>query len=156
MNKLVSILLGFITSVINILAGTAIFTFAIDPSMLDRFVLHIPLFILKIADTVGTIGFLTAIKRATTQQRSEFRQSNAIHLMVHDMVDTLLPIRDLFSQTSIQPFDNLTKENSRLTEGIDERGSRVAEQLLRQHIQHLIGQCGWGKHLVVAEVGDAV
>ena len=96
MNKLVSILLGFITSVINILAGTAIFTFAIDPSMLDRFVLHIPLFILKIADTVGTIGFLTAIKRATTQQRSEFRQSNAIHLMVHDMVDTLLPIRDLF------------------------------------------------------------
>ena len=76
--------------------------------------------------------------------------------MVHDMVDTLLAVGYRLHQTTIEPLDYLTQEDSRLAEGVEERCRGTAEQLLRQHVKHLIGECRRSEHLVVREVGDAV
>ena len=76
--------------------------------------------------------------------------------MVHDMVDTLLAVGNRSSQTTIEPLDYLTQKDSRLAERVEECSRGTAEQLLRQHVQHLVGQCRRSEHLVVAKVGDAV
>ena len=124
--------------------------------MADGTVLHMALCIVKVADAVGTVGTLAAIERAAAQQGGELRQGHAIHLTVHDVVDTLLAVGYLRSQAAVEPLDYLAQEDARLAEGVEEGRSGIAEQLLRKQVQHLVGQSGRRKHLVVAEVGNAV
>ena len=156
MNKLVGILLGLAASVINLLTGTTILAFTLDPRVGNGFVEQVTLLIVEIADTMGAIGRLAAIEGSATQQSGEFCQGHAIHLMVHDVVNALLTVRDQVSQSSIKPFHNLTQKDTRLAEGIEELRIGTAKQLLRKHIQHLVGQHRRRKHLIVAQVGDAV
>ena len=107
MDKLVGVLLRGSTSVINLLVGTAVLAFAIDPGVLDGLVLHVAMFIIKVADAVGAVGRFAAIERAAAQQGCEFSQSHAKHLVVHDVVDALLAVGDLLRQASVEALHNL-------------------------------------------------
>ena len=102
------------------------------------------------------ISRFAAIEGSAAQQCREFCQGHAIHLMVHDVVDTLLTVRNQVRQSHVEPFHNLTQKDTRLAEGIEKLRIRTAKQLLRKHIQHLVGQHRRRKHLIVAQVGDAV
>ena len=121
MNKLIGILLRLTASVIYLLARSTVFALAIHPGMADGLVENMTLLIVEITHTVLTVGTLAAIERASAQQRGEFCQSNAIDLMVHDMVDTLLTIGNRLCQTTVEPLDYLPQEDTRLAEGVEER-----------------------------------
>ena len=156
MNKLVGILFRLAASVIHFLAGTTVFTLAIDPCVTEGLVEDMPLLIIEIADAMLAAGTPAAIERAAAQQRCQFCQGDAIHLMVHDMVDTLLTIGYLTGQAAVEPLHYLTQKHARLAERVEKGGRRVAKQFLGKHVQHLVGQHGRGEHLIVAQVGDAV
>ena len=82
-------------SVINLLRGTAIDTLAILPSMQDFIKVDIAVGIIEMREAVFTAGVLRAIEATATHQRSQPGDGNTIELMVHDMIDTLLKIRNL-------------------------------------------------------------
>ena len=54
------------------------------------------------------------------------------------------------------PLHQLAEEPAALGERVEEGGRRTAEQFLWQQVEHLVGQFGRRKHLVVAEVGNTV
>lgn len=156
MDKLIGILLGLVASVIHLLACPAVSALAVDPRMRNGLILHMAFLVVKVADTVRTVGPFAAIERAATQQRGKFGQGNAKHLTVHDVVNALLTVGNGFGQATVKPLDYLTKKYARLAERVEKGGCRTAEQLLRKQVEHLVG-LGWRReYLIVAEVGDAV
>jgi hypothetical protein len=70
--------------------------------------------------------------------------------MMHNVVDALLLVRNLVSQTRYQPFGYLAQENAALGAWVKKPCVGTLEQFLRQHVQHLVGQQRRGEHFVVA------
>lgn len=94
MYKLVGVLLGGGTSVIDLLAGTAVLALAVDPGVLDDAVPYVALLVGEATDAVATVCRLAAIEGAAAQESGQLRQGHAEHLVVHDVVDALLPVGD--------------------------------------------------------------
>ena len=75
--------------------------------------------------------------------------------MWHDVVDAFLQVGNLVGQACYQSLGNLSKKDATLGARIKELCLRASEQLLRQHVQHLIGKLWRREHFVVAQVCQA-
>lgn len=156
MDKLISVLLGGVGAVIDGLAGSAVFAFAVLPRVSEGSVVDVARFVIEVADAVRAVGVLAAVEAAAAEVGGELGDGDAEHLAVHDVVDALLTVGHLCLQAAVETLHYLAQEDATLGEGVEERGVGVAEQLLRQHVQHLIGERGRREHLVVREVRQAV
>ncbi len=74
---------------------------------------------------------------------------------MHNMVNTILKVRNLFRQTINQSFGNLTKKYTAFRTRIKELGFFTTKQFLWQHIKHLISQLRRCEHFVVAQISQA-
>ena len=70
------------------------------------------------------------------------------------MVNALLQVGYLVGQTVNQPLGYLAEEHPALGAGVEETGAGTAEELLRQQVEHLVGQLRRREHFVVAQVGQ--
>ena len=108
------------------------------------------------ADAVFAVGLLGAVERAAAHLGSEVSAGDAENLLGHDVVDTLLQIGNLFFEARQQPFGDLAQEDPALAAGIEKPRFGAAEQLLRQQVEHTVGQLGRGEDLVAGKVGQAI
>ena len=156
-NKRVGVGLNTFNTVILGTVGTTMLTFAVLPSVLAAQIAQVALCIIKTSGhTILTIGLFGAIERAATHLGGEIGTGDAEDLPGHDVVDTLLQVGDLLFETRQQPFRNLAQEDAALAAGIEKPRIGTAEQLLRQQVEHTVGQLGRGEDFVAGKVCQAV
>lgn len=148
--------MGFhiVASVIDLLAGAAILTFPLYPRVLDVTIADVAILIVELRNAILAAGTLRAVETTAAHHGGQSGDGDTIKLMVHNVVDALLQVWDGFCQTFYQPFCNLSQKDAALRAGVKELGVRTQKQLLRQHVQHLVGQLRWGEHFVVAQVSQ--
>ena len=156
MNEHIGVLLCFVASVIDGLAGAAILALAVYPCVLDVFIDYIAALGVELRDAELAVGVLGTIDGATGEQGGEFRDGYAEHLAVQDVVDALLTVGYLVLQSSVEPLHYLAQEDAALGEGVEEGGVGTTEQLLRQEVEHLVRQLRRREHFVVAQIGYAI
>jgi hypothetical protein len=93
---------------------------------------------------------LTAINASARKQTGQFGNGNAEKLTGEDMFDALLQVGDLRFKPLDEPFGYLAQKDTALATRVEESGIGVTEQLLRKHVDNLVGQFGRSKHFVVA------
>jgi hypothetical protein len=118
----------------------------------DVTIADVAFLIVELRDAVLAAGILRAVEASATHHGGQPSNGNTIELMVHNMVYALLYIRYLVGQPCYQPLGNLTQEDPALRAGIEKPRVGTLEQLLRQHVEHLVGQLWRSKHFVVAQV----
>lgn len=157
MYELVGVLFGIFAAVIYGLAGTAETAFAFCPAMMEAFVADFALVVGElVADGVSAVGIAAAIEASTGEVRGEFCDGEPEDLSGQDVVYTLLSVQYRSFQAFDEPTCDLTKEDSALAAGVEEAGVRRTEKVLRQEVEHLVGECRRGEDFVVAQIGDAV
>ena len=158
MNKRIGVGFAGIGAEILTLTGAAVFAAALRvPRVAAAVITQIALDVVENrADTVFAVGLLGAVERAAAHLSSEVGAGDAEDLLRHDVVDALLQIGDLLFETRQQPLGDLAQEDPALAAGVEEARLRTAEQLLRQHVEHSVGQLGRGEDLVAGKVGQAV
>lgn len=158
MNKWIGVGLAGVCTEVFALTGTAVFAAALRiPRVAAAVVAKITLHVMKSrADTVFAVGQFGAVERATAHLGSEVGAGDAEDLSGHDVVDTLLQVGDLLFETRQQPLGDLAQEDPALAAGVEEARLRTAEQLLRQQVEHSVGQLGRGEDLVAGKVGQAI
>ena len=157
-NKRIGVGFAGIGAEILTLTGAAVFAAALRvPRVAAAVITQIALDVVENrADTVFAVGLLGAVERAAAHLSSEVGAGDAEDLLRHDVVDALLQIGDLLFETRQQPLGDLAQEDPALAAGVEEARLRTAEQLLRQHVEHSVGQLGRGEDLVAGKVGQAV
>ena len=158
MNKRVSVGFAGVGAEILALTGTAVFAAALRiPFVAATIVAQIALLVMENrTDTVFAVGLLGAVEGAAAHLGGEIGTSDAEDLPGHDVVDALLQIGNLLFETRQQPFRNLAQEDPALAAGIEKPRFGTAEQLLRQQVEHTVGQLGRGEDLVAAQIGQAI
>lgn len=158
MNKRIGVGLAGVGAEVFALTGAAVFAATLRvPRVATAVVAQITLHIMKSrTDAVFAVGLLGTVEGAAAHLGGEIGTGDAEDLLGHDIVDALLQVGDLLFETRQQTFGNLAQEDAALAAGIKESRSGTAEQLLRQQIEHSVGQFGRGEDLVAAEVGQAV
>jgi hypothetical protein len=106
-------------------------------------------------DRILPVGDFGAIHRATRKQGGQLRDGQAEQLILKDMVESLLPVGNLFLQSRVEAFSDLTQEHARLAARVKEPRILVTPDLFRKHIQYLIHELRRRKHLVTAQIRDA-
>ena len=157
-NKRIGVGLAGVGAEILALTGTAVFAAALRvPRVATAVVTQITLNVMESrADTVLAVGLLGAVERAAAHLGGEVGAGDAENLLGHNVVDALLQVGNLLFETRQQPFGNFAQEDAALAAGIKEARLAGAEQLLRQHVEHSVGQLGRGEDLVAGKVGQAV
>ena len=155
-NEHIGVLLCFVASVIDGVAGAAVFALAVFPGMADVLVDDVAARGVELGNAEWAVGILAAIDGAAGKQRGEFRDGDAEHLAVQDVVDALLTVGYLVLQTAVEPLHYLAQEDAALGEGVEEGGLFATEQLLRQEVEHLVCQLRGREHFVVAQIGYAI
>lgn len=145
--------LQIVASVIDFLAGSAILTFTLYPRVLDVTITDVAILVVELRDAILAAGTLRAVETAAAHHRGQSGDGDAVELVMHDVVDTRLQIRNRVGQTLNQSLGNLSQKDATLCTRVKELGIRTPKQLLRQHIEHLVGQLRWREHFVVAQIG---
>ena len=158
MNKGIGVGLAAVGAEVLAFAGTAAFATPLCvPGVVTPLVQQVALHIAEgCADTVLAIGLLGAVECAAAHLGREVGAGDAEDLPRHDVVDALLQVGYLLLQTSQQPLGHLPQKDATLAARVEEARLRTAEQLLRQQVEHTVGQLRGGEDLVAAEVGQAV
>ena len=131
MDKLIGVLFGGVATVVDALAGSAVFAFACLPRMPEGAIQDVAGFVVEVAHAVRAVGVLAAVEAAAAEVGGELGDGDAEHLTVHDVVDALLTVGHLRLQAAVETLHYLAQEDAALGEGVEERGVGVAEQLLR-------------------------
>lgn len=158
MNKLIRVAFEVATDTLaeHVFGSSAILALSIDKGVLHRSEADVALHVLELcAERIAAIGRLAAIDASTADERGEFRDADAEELAREDVVGALAYVRHLVFEPQHQSLGYLAQEDARLGDGIEECGSGRAEQLLGQHVQHLVDDLWRGEHLIVGEVGQA-
>ena len=158
MDKGIGVGLAAVGTEVFAFAGAAVLAAALCvPGVLAAVVAEIALLVAEGGgDAVLAVGKLGTIERPTAHLGGEVGTGDAEDLLGHNVVNTLLQVGDLRFQPSQQPLGNLAQEDATLRTGVEEASLRTAEQLLRQQIQHTVGQLRRGEDLVAAQIGKAV
>ena len=157
MNEWVCIAFNGFNAVVLGTIGTTMLTFAVHPIVCASQVTQIALHVTEsCADTVLAVGLLGAVEGAAAHLGGEVGAGDAENLLGHNVVDALLQIGDLLFETRQQPLGDLAQEDAALRAGVEEARPGAAEELLRQQVEHTVGQLGRGEDLVAAEVGQTV
>ena len=158
MNKRIGVGLAGVCAEVFALTGTAVFAATLRvPRVATAVVAQIALHVMESrTDTVFAVGQFGAVERAAAHLGGKVGTGNAEDLLGHDVVDALLQIGDLLFETRQQPFRNLAQEDPALAAGIKKSRFGTAEQLLRQQVEHSVGQLGRGEDLIAGKVGQAI
>lgn len=158
MNKRVGVGFAGVGAEILALTGTTVFAATLRiPCVATSGVAEIALHVMESrTDTVFAVGQFGAVERAATHLGSEVGTGDAEDLPGHDVVDALLQVGDLLFETRQQTFGNFAQEDAALAAGIEKPRFGTAEQLLRQQVEHTVGQLGRGEDLVAGKVGQAI
>lgn len=98
---------------------------------------------------------LAAIEAAAGEEAGDLRHGDAVDLLMKDVIQPLLKIGNLVRQAYDQALGDLPQKDAGLGRRVQKLGAGVPKQLLRQQVQHGVGDLGRGEHLVVAQVGQA-
>lgn len=133
MDKGVGITLAGVSAEIFAFAGTAMFTAALGiPCVFASLVPHIASVVAEsLGDAVLAVGQFGAVERAAAHLGGEVGAGNAEDLPGHNMVDTLLQVRNLLLQAYKQSFGNLTEKHTALAARVKKACLWTAEQFLR-------------------------
>lgn len=158
MNKGISVGLAAVGAEILAFAGAAVLAAALRiPGVLAAVVAEIALRIAEgSGDAVLAVGEFGTVERPAAHLSGEVGTGDTEDLSGHNMVDTLLQVGDLSFQPSQQPLGNLAQEDTALRTRVEKASLRTAEQLLRQQVQHPVGQLRRGEDLIAAQIGQAV
>ena len=152
MNKLVSMGLQIVASVIDLLAGAAILALTLHPCMPDVTIANVTILIVELRNAILAAGTLRAVETTAAHHGGQTSDGDTIKLVMHNVVDALLKVWNRVCQAFYQSLGNLSQKDAALRAGVKELGVRTLEQFLWQHVQHLVGQLRWREHLVVAQV----
>ena len=158
MDKGIGVTLSGVGTEIFALAGTTMFTAALDiPGVFAPLIPHIASIIAEsLGDAVLAVGQLGAVERAAAHLGGEVGAGYAKDLLGHNMVNTLLQVRNLLFQTNEQAFGNLAQKHTALAARVKEACLWAAEQFRRQQVKHPVGEFRRREHLVAAQVSQAV
>lgn len=158
MNKGIGVCLAAVGSEVLAFAGTAVLAAALRvPGVMAAVVQQVTLLVAEGGgDAVLAVGKLGAIERASAHLGGKVGTGDAEDLSGHNVVDALLQVGDLRFQPGQQPLGNLAQEDATLRTGVEKACLRTAEQLLRQQVQHPVGQLRRCEDLVAAQVGKTV
>ena len=136
------------------LRGTAKDAFAALPSMCDVFVADVALGIVKTNDGVRPIGVFGAVHSAAGGEGRQLRNGDAEELISENVFQALLPIWEVSFQPLVEPFGNLPQKDATLAAGVQKGGGGVGKKLLREQIQHGVGNLRRREHLVTGKIGQ--
>ena len=71
------------------------------------------------------------------------------------MFQALLPVWEVSFQPLVEPFGNLPQKDAALAAGVQKGNGRVGKKLLREQIQHGVGNLRRREHLVTGKIGQA-
>ena len=157
MDKRIGVGLNSFYSVILGAVCTTILAFAVHPSVLASYMAQVALHVTENGtDTVLAVGLLGTVERTAAHLGGEVGARDSKNLLCHDVVDALLQVGNLLFETCQQTLGNLAQEDPALAAGVEKSRFGTAEQLLRQKVEHTIGQLGRGEDLVAGKVGQAI
>ena len=157
MDKRIRIGLNGFYAVVLGTVGTTILAFAILPSVLASYIVQVALCIIETGSyAILAVGLLGAIKRAAAHLGSEVGAGDAEDLLGHNMVDALLQIWNLLFQPCQQSFGYLAQEDTAFAARVEKARLAGTEQLLRQQVEHSVGQLGRGEDHIAAQIGQAI
>ena len=158
MDKGIGVGLAAVAAEVLAFAGAAVLAAALRvPGVVAAVVAEIALRIAEGgADAVLAVSKLGAVKCPAAHLGGEVGAGNTKDLTGHNVVDALLQVGDLRFQPNQQPFGNLTQKDATLAAGVEKACLRTAEQLLRQQVEHPIGQLRRGEDLVTAQICQAI
>ena len=133
MDKGIGVSLAGVGAKVLALAGATMLTAALDiPSMFASLVPHIAGVVAEgLGDAILAVGQLGAVKRPAAHLGGEVGAGNAEELLGHNMVDTLLQVRNLLFLANKQSFGNLTQKHAALAARVEKACLGAAEQFLR-------------------------
>lgn len=102
------------------------------------------------------VRIFAAIHSSARKQTCELSDGDAEKLFMEDMFQPLIEVGEARFQPFNEPLRDLPEENARLAGRVQECGVRVAEQLLRQHVQHPVYNFGRRENLIVGKISKAV
>ena len=137
------------------LGRAAEFAAAVLPSVRGVFEADVALGVVKAGDRVYAVGVLGTIETATGEQAGQLGDGDAVELVVEDVVHPFLQVGETLFQPDQQPLGDFPQKHPALARRVQELRVRVAEQLLRQHVQHGVRHLRRGEYLVVGEVRNA-
>ena len=94
--------------------------------------------------------------RKSDSKAYEALKRYAKDLLGHHVVDALLQVGYLLFEPCKQPLGNLPQKDATLAAGVEKACLRTAEQLMRQQVEHTVGQLRRSENLVAREVGQTV
>ena len=152
MYPLISMGFQFVPSLVFDLGCTAEQTFAVLPAMRYPLISNITAGVLKKRDGILAVGILGTIHTSPGEKAGQFSDCDAIQLLVENVVDAFLQIRDFLFQPLNQPFGNFPQKHPRLTGWVEKCCAAVMPQFFRQHIQHPVCYLRWCEHLIVGQI----
>lgn len=137
------------------LRGTAKDAFAAPPGVCDVFVADVAVSIVKTNDGVRPIGVFGTIHSAAGEKGCQLRNGDAEELISENVFQALLPVWEVSFQPLVEPFGNLPQKDAALAAGVQKGNGRVGKKLLREQIQHGVGNLRRREHLVTGKIGQA-
>ena len=158
MNKRIGVGLAGVGAEVFALTGAAVHATAAGiPRVAAAVVAEIALHVTESrTDAVLAVGQFGTVERAAAHLGGEVGAGDAENLPRHDVVNALLQVGNLLFETRQQPFGDLAQEDPALAAGIEKPRFGTAEQLLRQQIEHSVGQLGRGEDLIAGKVGQTI
>ena len=137
------------------LRGTAKDAFAAPPGVCDVFVADVAVSIVKTNDGVRPIGVFGTIHSAAGEKGCQLRNGDAEELISENVFQALLPVWEVSFQPLVEPLGNLPQKDAALAAGVQKGNGRVGKKLLREQIQHGVGNLRRREHLVTGKIGQA-
>lgn len=119
------------------------------------FIADVAVGIVKTNDGIRPIGVFGAVHSAAGEEGRQLRNGDAEELISENVFQALLPVWDVSFQPLVEPFGNFPQKNAALAAGVQEGGGGVGKKLLRQQIQHGIGNFRRREHLITGKIGQA-
>ena len=136
------------------LRGAAKDAFAAPPGVCDVFVADVALGIVKTNDGVRPIGVFGTIHSAAGEKGRQLRNGDAEELISENVFQALLPVWEVSFQPLVEPFGNFPQKDAALAAGVQKGNGRVGKKLLREQIQHGVGNLRRREHLVTGKIGQ--
>ena len=158
MDKGIGVSLVAVGAEVLAFAGSAMFTAALRiPNVVAPLVQQVALPVAEgSTDAVLSVGLFRAVERPAAHLGGEVGASDAKDLLGHHVVDALLQVGYLLFEPCKQPLGNLPQKDATLAAGVEKACLRTAEQLMRQQVEHTVGQLRRSENLVAREVGQTV
>lgn len=152
MDKLVGVGLQRRVAVVFPLRCAAERTLAVLPVVLRPAKADVALGRLETRNGILAVWILRTIERSPREEARQLRDGDAEELLVEDVVKPLLQVGDLRLKPHDEPPRDLAQEDAALARRVEERRRRIAEEFLRQQVEHPVRDLRRREHLVVREI----